>query len=435
MVAEPKCAFHLKRPKPFDALPPGCQFEAEPGDLIEWDGKHWCKFHLPLKATDDYMMPKSSWLEGGWRDGFLTELFAFIDAHNGSRELDLSGVQVPDHADLGRFDNDNACFAGALFGEWCKFDGATFGNSCNFDRATFGEGSRFDGATFGDFCSFGGATFEDVCSFNDTIFWNYCSFDGATFGRWCQFNGAMFGEWCRFAAVQPTVECPGSDQFGAISFVGAEFASNVNFEGRKFTSTADFTDAVFGHVPNFHGCTFHSDVRFRGAEFRDTHSAGAAAAYRVLKQAMEGLRAHDEQAMFFALQQRSQRHQLARTDPVRWFSALYDLTTEYGQSLGRPLVALAMVIVGFASLYEMLSYLAGKPVPGDALSFAIEQIARPFGIWSPRYLDGNGVAIWTKYLLENGGVLFRLLATAESVAGLALVALFLLALRRQFKLD
>ncbi|MDA1131892.1 MAG: hypothetical protein O2905_01530 [Proteobacteria bacterium] len=479
MVAEAKCAFRLERPWPFDLLDSGCQFA--PSALVEQDGRLWCRFRLPPKRG----VPNT--IDGEIERGLLRQ----CEAWNGKGyPLDLTGIVLRSGFDLSgvltHVEAKSVCLANSIIGEGARIEGINFKDRFSLLNAEVGDHVSFGGSKFPERATFSNARFGDSVSFKNTQFLKLANFTGCSFGEEDSFEEARFGvqalfdktvgisvsfvrarfgnglhfertrflnadfsgasigaggrfrgaaiEFALFGAKSPREPGETSASFSSIDFSSAVFGES-EFGNRKFDGSTDFSFAVFDEVPNFHGCTFHSDVRFRGTEFRDTHSAGAPAAYRVLKQAMEGLRAHDEQAMFFALQQRSQRHQLARTDPVRWFSALYDLTTEYGQSLGRPLVALAMVIVGFASLYEMLSYLAGKPVPGDGLSFAIEQIARPFGIWSPRYLDGNGIVVWTEYLLENGGVLFRLLATAESVAGLALVALFLLALRRRFKLD
>ena len=464
MVAEPKCAFHLKRPKPFDALAPGCQFDVNDADLIEWDNKHWCEFHLPLKATDEAGYPIRRG-KGDERARLLVDLFDYIKARNGKSPVDLSGVQVPNDADFREFDKEHplerACLAAAAFGDGCKFnrvmfgkqcgfdgmtfgeackfddvtfgeacsfDGTTFGKSCSFERSKFGQSCRFKGATFGHQCRFDGARFGDRSRFDGATFGRRCKFVGATFGTYCRFVGATFGEWCSFAAAPATKENVAIDPFAAIFFADSEFKGEANFEGRQFTSTADFTDVVFGGVPLFHGCTFHSDVRFRGAAFRDTHSASAPAAYRVLKQAMEGLRAHDEQAMFFALQQRSQRHQLARTDPVRWLSKLYDLTSEYGGNFTRPLRWIGGLVASVWLVGAMYRHATGDGrtiLPsvenvGEAFVATLTQTVRPF-----EYLRTGGDL--------NGWFAFGW--SLYSIAVLALVALFLLALRRSFKLD
>ena len=146
---------------------------------------------------------------------------------------------------------------------------------------------------------------------------------------------------------------------------------------------------------------------------------------------MEKIRAGQEQALFFALEQKSRRRQR----DAHWFSSLasllYEVTCDYGRSLGRPLMLLAMSALAFWAAYELVAHLAGSPSKGqDAVRFTFEQLFRPFLVWSPKYAEGDNLA-W----FAVAPLVFRLLATLQSLISIGLVAVFLVALRRRFRMD
>ncbi len=116
-------------------------------------------------------------------------------------------------------------------------------------------------------------------------------------------------------------------------------------------------------------------------------------------------------------------------------SHLYRLTASYGQSFIRPLGWLLGVTVACFLLYAAVVYLSSfswnhlwSHLRG-ILDFTMEQFVRPFSVWST---DG-GKAL--KSIL-NGPIplLVSVIATFQAIFSLSLLALFLLALRRRFKM-
>ncbi len=181
--------------------------------------------------------------------------------------------------------------------------------------------------------------------------------------------------------------------------------------------------------------------------FKDTKSDRAAHAYRTLRLSMKQQEAHEEEAMFWALEQKSKRSSLGLSEPkncLPWaLSWSYDLLSEYGLNATRPLGWLMCWIAFFALfIYDEIDekLVCGETLgltdhwlitPGKTLvpkiwescekafGFSVAQSARPFFIWGD-----NSISVPTK-----------LLATLDSAISLTLVALFILAVRRRFRMQ
>lgn len=144
---------------------------------------------------------------------------------------------------------------------------------------------------------------------------------------------------------------------------------------------------------------------------------------------METVRARNEEAMFYALEQKSLRKRHDTPRVVKLFSLLYEITSDYGRSLLRPLVWFLVFFFASYFTYAHIAVLYGPPMPIDALSLAVEQVTRPFSIWTANYSD----RAWIEAALVEQPVLVRFIASAQSIFCLSFLALFLLALRWRFK--
>lgn len=148
-------------------------------------------------------------------------------------------------------------------------------------------------------------------------------------------------------------------------------------------------------------------------------------AYRTLKLAMENLRARDEEAQFFRLEQRSKRNRDDIPKSVKFASYVYELSADYGQSLLRPWICFAGLFLLFAMLNVLRFQIeaeTGMPT-WEALSETFQQTFWPFHGFDPRLADA-----------AKPPVVFRLLGAVHSMANFGLLALFLVALRRRFKM-
>jgi hypothetical protein len=117
------------------------------------------------------------------------------------------------------------------------------------------------------------------------------------------------------------------------------------------------------------------------------------------------------------------------------------LASDYGQSVLYPFVWLLITFAGFFAIYVafLLRYLdpmSNFVFPAidfwDLLRFSLRQVFRPFEVFSLR-IAAPAEAVHEA--LRVPPLPLALLAALHSVLTLSLLALFLLALRRRFKLD
>lgn len=460
------CAFEMDDPRRGG---PGCQFAVPEEEL---KSHRLCCFHRPKKEWDTARI-----------DTFNKRIFDYIDkAKEAGGTADLSGVRFPGSITFERYAGEGnglpqllflrTAFSGdASFKEvaftrevdfqWARFAGdATFQGATFSGRASFREVSFESEANFGDarFCRdvwferslfhgtawFKGSTaFERDAWFDEVTFSRRAEFMGVTFSDNASFEGTTFSDYARFDDVtfggntwflgDPTHEGPAgrADWFsGFASFKRARFASYANFTNRRFLRGADFRDATFKLAPEFHNAILHQDTRFSGTQFLDqegTDHVDAASAYRTLKLAMESVRARDEEAMFYAYEQVSLRAKRETPWSVWLFSFLYEQTADYGRSFMRPLFWLVFGFILFLLSYALIGGDDLWGDFGDLLRFALQQVFQPFWVLRPETkVPGTN---------ETVPVLLAFVAVVHSVLTLSFLTLFLLALRRRFRLD
>lgn len=408
-------------------------------------------------------------------------------------QANFSGATFTSHTRFtnAKFDAHGASFANTKFRGYLNFDHADFeGGGTIFSNADFlmdiahFSHTRFTGS-FTDFsdvhfqCTeifFTGCTFGDNVSFQRAHFNchtthfskakfsanSHIDFGSTLFsGKLADFSDAHFnGAAVLFSSSNFSVDqvnfqtrkFQDSEQesllsFGTIKFDGARFSGFSNFTNRPFLNESLFVDADFRKAPKFHGCTLHQNTTFPPIEnFKDTKSDGAAHSYRTLRLAMKQQEAHDEEAMFWALEQRSKRNSMECNPLNNWknlfnwipwlLSAVYALLSNYGLSINRPLIALTGWLYGatpvlYFCLRATVDKLCGSTTYGDLLGFSLSQSLRPFFIWGD--YDGSGIK---SILGRNVDVLsVKLFATADSLISLVLIALLILAVRRRFRMQ
>jgi len=417
------CCFQMERKCDFIPLLRGCQFPAE--NLIKWNGETYCEFHLPLEA-------KVKW-DLGKIDGFNAKIKNFFTAAD-NRVIDLSGVIFPGFVEFEKTHFPDVSFQGATFSGEANFQGASFSGNAIFFRASFGRHASFEGASFRRLVGFGGAifsrharfqgaSFSEEASFKGASFRNIAIFYGASFSYYVSFKGATFNDKADFSGMNND----GTDSFSFSAFDDAKFSGGADFSNRTFNKATSFKDATFAVAPKFHNCVLHPDTTFpEQSAFQDTTSPHAADAYRTLKQAMAGIHAHHRQQMFYALEMKSRRSQPETPWMEKLLSRLYEETTDYGQNLLRPLGWLMLLGYGFWLGYFMVNH----DHPGAAIGFSVAQVVRPFAVWGG--VEPNSFA--ATLLSQSPGIVLTL-ATLQSILSSALIILFLLAVRRRFKLQ
>ena len=463
----------------------GCQFDLETA-FTTLDDTTWCRFHLPMHDAAGNDSHKAGW-DDSEIDQFNQTVFNIIDAaidagDEGDRRADLTGVVFPDRIDFKRYDKEHPfphiLFRHTTFSGFAVFEKTTFSSDADFAKAAFSNFADFEEATFLEYADFNKVAFSKAAFFHKAVFLEYVDFTAATFSveavfretsfsTFAFFNDTTFSEDADFSgaaetpggggrrydirlkgasdgdaawkaegeAVLPTT--PSRSTFRRVDFSGATFGGAADFNNRRFTDTTSFRGAIFERAPKFHNAVLHQDTDFEEANFRDFRSINAERNYRTLKLAMETVRSRREEAMFFALEQRSLRNQPTTPRTVRWASAFYDWAAEYGLSFVRPLWRMVQLFavswLSFWTLFGFFSAGQGPPLGrgADIFLFGLQQVFRPFEVWSWRY----EIAEPFKTLgIDELPLLIKAVATAETLVTYGLFTLFLLALRKRFRM-
>ncbi len=350
--------------------------------------------------------------------------------------------------------------------------------SADFSNASFSDNTSFSNVTFTAPASFDKANFEGFTHFAGTNFGEFVSFTGAKFGVFVDFSSSLFARTAIFTDVTFTgaawFKAPRAKDkkfdFPEITFLNAKFGGQVSFENRRFTSSTSFDNVTFTDRVSFHGCELHQGMSFHKTEFLKTHGgyneegfendAATEAlewSYRTLKLGMENLRAHNEEAYFFAKEMECRRHR-GDIGFFAWLAAtMYKHLSSYGRSILRPVLWLGGLTLFMWGVYFTIGFLTlpatSNPAhdtyyvvvePWRTARFTLEQMFRPFAIWSspingdaPVNPDDFSEAFTRpeKTYQRLYGILIPLLASLQSLATIGLLTLFLLALRRRFKMD
>lgn len=189
------------------------------------------------------------------------------------------------------------------------------------------------------------------------------------------------------------------------------------------------------------------------------------ARYRSLKRLAIQAHDHDNEMKFFAGEVRARRYirdfpwpwQNGLSSSFRyWTGALYDLTSDFGRSLWRPMALWAFVFCLFSSLYQVNAtelvgetcknsndmtprYAANTIAAKNSLLFLgmdrTDKLKRAYGClysWTPLIRLSSGAE--TKQMAPNVPWKVSLYGILHSILSLTLIFLLLLAIRNQFKI-
>lgn len=392
----PNCALSTLK----EARNRACPFES--ARHFEADGKRWCAFHMPVEASDGTPTAKATWTHDELNEFMLTPIGELLkEAASGSAALDLSFSHFPKMALLKsspapsiaegpgcsiKFDHavfHDAVFFQLRFGPSTSFHHTRFKARADFRGSVFVHDAYLWNAVFDDIAQFMGVVFFRSLNMGTIVFNKSADFTDATFGDGITMHNAKFHGDLIFAATGPKAELKGITQLLARR---AEFLGEARFMNRDFFGVTDFRESTFAKAPDFHGCLLHQATSFpRRAAFQDIESPEAASRYRTLFQAMGNVRDHENEAMFFALQQETLRRSMKWYEPLRAVSWVYDKASDYGQSIARPLVLFISTQLLFGLVYFGLGAChqgALEGVAGAAAVFTGQQVFRPFFVWT-----------------------------------------------------
>jgi uncharacterized protein YjbI with pentapeptide repeats len=277
----------------------------------------------------------------------------------------------------------HTAFNSARFCGGAEFNSTTFSKTAHFISATFSDDAYFHWATFSD-AMFSSATFSGRTSFLGAKFSNLAS-SSATFSGETSFHLVTISNFADFSsATFSKLADFGSANFSkSAEFISATFAGPTDLSSIKFCGDANFASARFSDVVNFLDTKFAAERRspeqsletrcpiFAGrqctrppngmAQFgqsprttempRNRRSMPMNASSR----RWSASRSTRMSSVFFRKGLRARRRLESPLSATRLLNFLYEALSDYGQSIGRPLL---WIVVSFAIGY----FFAGTPV-------------------------------------------------------------------------
>jgi len=330
--------------------------------------------------------------------------FSFFN-FGANAQFESAQFKKPVNFNLATFGDDTS-FELAKFEGGVRFQATKFDGDVSFKCAQFSKLAFFAYSQFGKNAVFTGAEFSGQASFNDVIFGKRLTFDHAFFD--CHAVSFLGGNWENWLSLFPPEKVEEVKAWAIEKGLRPGKISHASFEGVKFSGTADFsenefvgrtrfsqsttdgmdfwperddqgrakytggggkikelarferksgTPLVFGTPPMFHNCKFNQDMSFEGALFpKETGFEGSARAYRTLKLAFSQQQAIRQEQLFFRLEMAEEAKGAPRRQ--RYLYRAYDLLSDYGFSLWRPLLLLVIAWLGFAFVYGFLANLS-----------------------------------------------------------------------------
>jgi hypothetical protein len=384
-----------------------------------------------------------------------------------------------------------ANFSSATFTKDADFYVVTFMQDADFRQAIFAQKADFCAATFMGYADFRGATFTQDANFGAATFTRQATFGDATFTQDAHFYNATFAQAARFAHTKfyGTADWERSRFLDRADFSHTKFEPRMTEEPSAVFTRARFfkpDEIVFDDVDLsralFHNCDvsqiwFPSSVRWR--KRGDNHGLVVFDEMFLLEQEFAKELQWYEQLDYRSVEQIY--HQLKKNYDFRldywtanefhygememkrlavpsdgrllglrrWLHrklslvALYQYASDYGNSYGKPMLWLLGTLVLFAALL---------PLPGVGLMQQGARQAETYAsVWDlqKNYREN----LWPEVRLVGKGAITsvdaatfqrsaeyapaypwgRVLAILETLLTSSLFALFLLALRRQFR--
>ncbi len=312
---------------------------------------------------------------------------------------------------------EDANFSGFKFPGLAKFNQANFSGSAVFEDVSFCRDAMFYSVKFDGAAKFANSTFDAAARFEGATFVGVARFVGATFTGAARFNGATFKTSARFSNTTfvGAVRFEGTNFFGDAWFTPAIFESFSDFRNVRFRHVADFsaingkstfllTDIFFFELPNFVQAHFEEAPRldnlrieprklglwgkigiflkgilvfrwlavwklflrafsrYRGSG-RSWFSGNVEEAprWRALKRlAIQG-HDHEREQIFFKCELLARRWVTDRPNHAAfWFGLFYQILSDFGRSLLRPIFWLVAGWVASAGFYLSQQIPAGK---------------------------------------------------------------------------
>jgi hypothetical protein len=377
-----------------------------------------------------------------------------------------------DFADA-RFEKDAYLFA-SRFADQAQFSRVTFAHKADFSGSEFAGPADFHNASFEGMANFSTATFARDARFMEAVFKGECSFWLADIRDVADFHHATFEGRVEFRETRIAED---SARRPAPVFVLARFEKPENvafyktYLGRALFHNCDVSRFLFSNVRwlqrpgNYNRIVFEEVVDVQDAAAGalrpqvgspDERNYGLIAElYQQLKKNYDDRRDYWTAGDFHYGEMEMKRLSSPRRNRVlRWLHrnlglvAWYKHASDYGESYGKPAIWLLGVLVLFAALYPLLGLRpsAGKSPAAKTTSAQAQtpspqetdlrywNYERPGRLFCHSMMTSLGVAAFQRDLAYEPSYPWgRLLALLELLLTSALIGLFLLAVRRQFR--
>lgn len=314
------------------------------------------------------------------------------------------------------------------------FNDAKFtGTKIDFSFTEFGKGLvSFREAVFG-----GRDVFFRYAKFGEgDVYFSRVNFGS---GNWtfdyCQFAGRiLFFKWSESPNDPESSNCPES--------LKSKLSGQFSMRGVEFPALADFSDREFEHAPDFVGSTFRvpPDISVFSVDppkmkrakkgfaarmgnfsaFKVAMDSDDAARYRKLKAMAIATNDHTKELEFLAYELRCKRGDDETKGWASFLNSLFELTSDYGQSIWRPVKGLVFMFLVFFGFYVW------DGVTADNAFLVSFYASLPF----LKALSGSGVAACANCFFKPEVLLVPL----QMLFSLAFLFLFFLGLRNRFKL-
>lgn len=314
----------------------------------------------------------------------------------------------------------------------CHFDETTFAHDVGFWNARFVGKMNFSSTTFEKIASFENITWPKTArdwhgAFKRTRFLGSARFQTATgdagFQTIAAFNGVALEDdvvldWPSEVVADREFENQRTATQMAAQTDVEEWAKD-EIGRRKRARSGNESAASVTNLEKRKREHYYHDVRLRELE----------GGCRALRQAMEKASDKSRERIFHRYELIS--HASQRSVP-RWekvISSFYRWSSNYGDSIGRPLIWLLLCLLpAFGVAHGLWGLSSGAGCWTLLRHGVIISAARlfPIGPWN---IEKN---VLHQFLSTNSPGLFPLVATAESILGAIFIFLFALAIRRRF---
>ena len=388
-----------------------------------------------------------------------------------------------------------AYFESTTFSEEADFHWATFSAKAHFNWATFSEDANFRCATVSGEADFHGTTFLEVADFIDATFSEEANFRWATFSGTTQFYSTHFEKrvdfsFCR-ADKDADVTFDGENLLAenkqmfpeGADFASCAFASPQNIKFRKLSlekckflesdiSAVQFIDVKWASMgkrlkrkvifdaisPDLHWLEWQREKEEEeteeDADTEKQESEPPIYQYNLIAQIYRRLQTnyvnnyrYSEAGDFYIGEQEMVRKAKGKIGQYLSTNFLYKIISYYGESFMLPLLWLAFILLLFPAGL-LLDGINLNPTLQDP---AVVETVNYEWSWSPGdFLPANSDSrcdYWEAFVVNFSLIAYsrsdigkylpeshsRFIVTIESLVIIALLAFFLLALRRQYK--